>query len=75
MEDEIRHRQIVEKRLQCAEKELYRMHQKKYELEKDIRKEEVEKRKQEEYMSVVIREEGKNSTTGSSASIRNNSAS
>ncbi|KAL0587405.1 hypothetical protein ABG067_003024 [Albugo candida] len=46
-EEEHRRRGIVEERLRRAEKELYRMHQKKYDIEKTIRREEIEKRKHE----------------------------
>ena len=46
-EEEHRRRGIVEERLRRAEKELYRMHQKKYDIEKTIRREATEKRKHE----------------------------
>lgn len=46
-EEESRRRAIVEERLRRAEKELYRMHQKKYDIEKAVRREESEKRKHE----------------------------
>lgn len=38
---------MIEERLRRAEKELYRMHQKKYDIEKQVRREESEKRKHE----------------------------
>lgn len=46
-EDETRRRAVIEERLRRAEKELYRMHQKKYDIEKQVRREESEKRKHE----------------------------
>ncbi|RLN98077.1 hypothetical protein BBJ28_00011621 [Nothophytophthora sp. Chile5] len=46
-EEEARRRAVVEERLRRAEKELYRMHQKKYDIEKQVRREENEKRKHE----------------------------
>lgn len=51
-EEESRRRAIVEERLRRAEKELYRMHQKKYDIEKAVRREENEKRKHE---AVIVR--------------------
>ncbi|KAL7681630.1 hypothetical protein Plhal304r1_c055g0140421 [Plasmopara halstedii] len=46
-EEETRRRSMAEERLRRAEKELYRMHQKKYDIEKQVRREESEKRKHE----------------------------
>ncbi|RLN55802.1 hypothetical protein BBJ29_006690 [Phytophthora kernoviae] len=46
-EEETRRRSMAEERLRRAEKELYRMHQKKYDIEKQVRREEIEKRKHE----------------------------
>jgi hypothetical protein len=46
-EEESRRRAIIEERLRRAEKELYRMHQKKYDIESAVRREESEKRKHE----------------------------
>lgn len=46
-EEETRRRAMIEERLRRAEKELYRMHQKKYDIEKQVRREESEKRKHE----------------------------
>ena len=43
---------MAEERLRRAEKELYRMHQKKYDIEKQVRREESEKRKHE---AVIVR--------------------
>ncbi|KAF0691278.1 Aste57867_17456 [Aphanomyces stellatus] len=50
-DDEGKRRAIVEERLRRAEKELYRMHQKKYDIEKAVRREESEKRKHEVYIT------------------------
>jgi hypothetical protein len=50
-EEESRRRAIVEERLRRSEKELYRMHQKKYDIEKAVRREESEKRKNEVYIT------------------------
>lgn len=41
---------MVEERLRRAEKELYRMHQKKYDIEKTVRREESEKREHEAHI-------------------------
>jgi hypothetical protein len=49
-EEESRRRAVVEERLRRAEKELYRMHQKKYDIEKAVRREENEKRKHEAHI-------------------------
>lgn len=49
-EEEGRRRAAVEERLRRAEKELYRMHQKKYDIEKTVRREESEKRKHEAHI-------------------------
>lgn len=51
-EEETRRRSMAEERLRRAEKELYRMHQKKYDIEKQVRREESEKRKHE---AVIVR--------------------
>ncbi|ETI42027.1 hypothetical protein F441_12735 [Phytophthora nicotianae CJ01A1] len=51
-EEETRRRSMTEERLRRAEKELYRMHQKKYDIEKQVRREESEKRKHE---AVIVR--------------------
>ncbi|CAH0482097.1 unnamed protein product [Peronospora belbahrii] len=51
-EEETRRRAMAEERLRRAEKELYRMHQKKYDIEKQVRREENEKRKHE---AVIVR--------------------
>ncbi|GMF37640.1 unnamed protein product [Phytophthora fragariaefolia] len=51
-EEETRRRAMAEERLRRAEKELYRMHQKKYDIEKQVRREESEKRKHE---AVIVR--------------------
>lgn len=55
--EEIRRREIIEERLRRAEKELYRMHQKKYDIEKNCRQEEHQKRSQEAHIVREIREE------------------
>ena len=49
--------EAVEERLRRAEKELYRMHQKKYDIEKTIRQQESEKRLQEAHIVRDIMEE------------------
>jgi hypothetical protein len=49
-EDERNRRATIEERLRRAEKELYRMHQKKYDIEKAVRREESEKRKNEAHI-------------------------
>lgn len=49
-EEESRRRAVIEERLRRAEKELYRMHQKKYDIEKQVRREESEKRKHEAHI-------------------------
>ena len=49
-EEESRRRAVIEERLRRAEKELYRMHQKKYDIEKAVRREESEKRKHESHI-------------------------
>ena len=57
--DEIRRREMIEERLRRAEKELYRMHQKKYDIERDIRQQESEKRAQEAHIVRDIVEESR----------------
>ncbi|KAF0748061.1 hypothetical protein AaE_007490 [Aphanomyces astaci] len=59
-DDECKRRAIVEERLRRAEKELYRMHQKKYDIEKTVRREESEKRKHEVYIVRSIEKDNNN---------------
>ncbi|TYZ65857.1 hypothetical protein PybrP1_008292 [[Pythium] brassicae (nom. inval.)] len=49
-EEESRRRAAAEERLRRAEKELYRMHQKKYDIERQVRREESEKREHEAHI-------------------------
>lgn len=49
-EEESRRRAAAEERLRRAEKELYRMHQKKYDIERLVRREESEKREHEAHI-------------------------
>lgn len=48
---------MVEERLRRAEKELYRMHQKKYDIEKQVRREESEKREHEAHIVRSLKQE------------------
>lgn len=57
LQDEIHRRGIVEERLRRAEKELYRMHQKKYDIERNVRMEEDEKRKTQAVIMQDIKQE------------------
>ncbi|DAZ95234.1 TPA: hypothetical protein N0F65_003469 [Lagenidium giganteum] len=59
-EEESRRRAIVEERLRRAEKELYRMHQKKYDIEKAVRREENEKRKHESSIMRSLEKDSQN---------------
>ncbi|RHY34490.1 hypothetical protein DYB32_000916 [Aphanomyces invadans] len=59
-DDECKRKAIVEERLRRAEKELYRMHQKKYDIEKAVRREESEKRKHEVYIVRSIEKDNSN---------------
>ena len=62
-EEESRRRAIVEERLRRAEKELYRMHQKKYDIEKAVRREESEKRKHEAHIVRSLEKDSQNLTS------------
>lgn len=59
--EEERHHEALEERLRRTEKELYRMHQKKYDIEKLVRQEEQEKHRAQAWIVKGIVEENNNS--------------
>ncbi|OQR96453.1 hypothetical protein ACHHYP_15776 [Achlya hypogyna] len=72
-EEEARRRAVIEERLRRSDKELYRMLQKKYDIEKAVRREESEKRKHEVFIARSFEKEAQAQRRASNTSMHGQS--